>query len=314
MEIGLVPGLCFARVAAQPITSPLRGQAIAYNRGFASPNRVVAMSALSTLPPALVEAFRAFAEDPADAVEGALLVSRIVQPDTNAAWCRAELGRIAQRAAVAGGAEAMVTTLAAMGFCGARERYGDASSGCIEQVLRTRRGMPIALGVIVLGVAAQLGIDAAGINFPRRFLVTLSGLLVDPFEMAVKTEAQCRAWLRQEIRGETEEALLESDFDGAFRRAEPADIAMRMLNNLRMSRDFRMNPAHALAITDCQLLLDPSVCNLRIDRADIWLALGALDMARGELEAALTLASDHAKAHVRRRLDALPDASEQTVN
>lgn len=272
------------------------------------------MSAVSTLPPALLEAFRSFAAAPEDAVEGALLVARVVQPDTDAAWCREELSRLAEDAGRDAGPQALVEALAAQGFGGAGERYHRLQDSVLEHVLRTRRGIPISLGVVVIGVAAHLGIAAAGVNFPRRFLVTLGELLVDPLEMAVTSEERCRAWLRRELGPDGAEAPLESDLDGAFRRAGPTDIAVRMLNNLRMLREYRANPAHLLAITDCQLILEPGVYSLRMDRADIWLSLGALDMARRELEAALELAGGRAKDHVSMRLKALPATSSRSVN
>ena len=272
------------------------------------------MSAVSTLPPALLEAFRSFAAAPEDAVEGALLVSRVVQPDTDAAWCRTELLRLAECAGPDASPQSVVEALATLGFGGAGEHYYQAENSVLEHVLRTRRGIPISLGVVAMGVATHLGIATVGVNFPRRFLVTLGELLVDPLDMKVTTEERCRAWLRRELRSRAAETPSESDLDGAFRRAGPADIAVRMLSNLRMLRDYRANPAHLLAITDCQLILEPNAHGLRMDRADIWLTLGALDMASRELETALELASGRVREQISRRLKALPEASSRTVN
>ena len=268
---------------------------------------------VSPLPSALVEAFRAFAADGGSAVDGALLVSRIVKPDTNGEWCRLRLSELAEAVPAEATPEALVHTLRDEGFSGASEGYYRPENSSIEHVLEHRGGLPIALGVIVIGVAECLGLDAAGVNFPRRFLVTLGDALVDPFEMALTSESECRAWLRQELRG-ADGASSERDADAAFRRAGPTDITLRMLNNLRMLRQSRQDPGYALALTDCQLMLKPGDCGLHIDRADIWLSLGSLEMARQELAHALEHASPRAKAHIDMRLKALPEGLSGSVN
>ncbi len=265
---------------------------------------------VSALPAELLRAFREFGEHGGSAVDGALLVSRVVKPDTRADWCREDLRRLADRAPAAADAEALVTALREAGFAGAAEGFHRAENSSIEHVLQSRRGIPITLGVILIGVAECLGLEAAGVNFPRRFLVTLGNALVDPFEMALTNEGECRAWLREELGG----GPSERDADAAFRRAGPTDIALRMLNNLRMLRQAREDPAYALALTDCQLMLKPGDCGLHMDRADIWLTLGSLDMARQELELASEHASGRAKAHIRARLNALPRGVSRSLN
>lgn len=269
---------------------------------------------VSSLPSALVEAFRAFAADGGSAVDGALLVSRIVKPDTNGEWCRLRLSQLAEAVPAEATPEALVHTLRDGGFSGATEGYYRPENSSIEHVLEHRGGLPIALGVVVIGVAECLGLDAAGVNFPRRFLVTLGDVLVDPFEMALTSEGECRAWLREELRRGGDGPPSERDADAAFRRAGPTDITLRMLNNLRMLRQSRQDPSHALALTDCQLILKPGDCGLHIDRADIWLTLGSLEMARQELARALEHASPRAKAHIDMRLKALPESVSGSVN
>ena len=269
---------------------------------------------VSALPAELLQAFREFGEHGGSTVDGALLVSRIVKPDTRADWCRQDLRRLADGASAATDAEALVAALREAGFAGAAEGFHRAENSSIEHVLQSRRGIPITLGVILIGVAECLGLEAAGVNFPRRFLVTLGNALVDPFEMALTNEGECRVWLREELGGGPGDGPSERDADAAFRRAGPTDIALRMLNNLRMLRQAREDPGYALALTDCQLMLKPGDCGLHIDRADIWLTLGSLDMARQELELASEHASGRAKAYVRMRLNALPQGISRTQN
>ena len=256
--------------------------------------------------PSWAAPFRALREEGAGVVDAALLVAGVVEPDTDAEWCRAELRRLAGEAGSGGAPRDLVEALRAAGFAGARKTYYEANNSVLEHVLRERRGIPISLAVVLIGTAECLGLEAAGVNFPRHFLVDVEGVLVDPFEMRVTTREEWRDWLRREVRA-AHGQLPESELDAAFRRAGPVDIALRMLNNLRMLPEMRRDPAQGLRLTDCQLVLQPDSHALHVDRADIWLAVRSLDMARRELETALDLADDEAKKGIRQRLGTLPD-------
>ncbi len=256
--------------------------------------------------PSWAEPFRALREEDASVVDAALLVSALVDPNTDEAWCRAELLRLADGAGSEPTPHDLVEALRAAGFTGARRTYYEARSSALEHVLRERRGIPISLAVVLIGTAECLGLEASGVNFPRHFLVEVEDVLVDPFEMRVTTREHWREWLRREVRG-ARGGLGEGELDAAFRPAGPIDIALRMLNNLRMLPEVRRDPAQGLRITDCQLVLQPDAYALHMDRADIWLAVRSIDMARRELETALALADDEAKQAIRKRLKVLPD-------
>ena len=269
------------------------------------------MSDLSGQDAPLADGFRRLRERGGSVVDAALLVSAVVEPRTDADWCRSELRRLAAAAPSAAGPAELVEALDAAGFAGARRTYYEARNSALDYVLRERRGIPISLAVVVIGAAECLGLEASGVNFPRHFLVEVEGLLVDPFEMRVTTRDEWRDWLRREART-ARGRRPEADLDAAFRPAGPTDIALRMLNNLRMLREVRGDPDRALRLTDCQLALQPDAYPLHVDRADIWLTLRSLDMARRELETALELADGEAKDSIRARLKALPDESGAT--
>lgn len=277
------------------------------------------MSDPGAYDPSPAEGFRTLLRNGGSVVDAALLVSELVEPATDPAWCRAELQRLADAAPREAGPHELVAALRAAGFAGARGAYYEARNSALAYVLRERRGIPISLAVVLIGTAECLGFEAWGVNFPRHFLVDVEGVLVDPFEMRVTTREQWRDWLRREARTAARGEFPESELDAAFRRAAPGDIALRMLNNLRMLPEVRRDPANALRITDCQLALQPDAYALHVDRADIWLALRSFDMARRELETALSLAGGEAGREaareaareaqdaIRARLKALPD-------
>ena len=242
---------------------------------------------------ALSVEFRAFAAAPGSTLDGALLVGRALEPAFDVAWCRAELARLA---AVAGDdAGTVVASLRAAGFAGADEYYLAANSS-LEQVLRQRRGIPISLAMVVIGVAELRGLRAVGINFPRHFLVAVGDQLIDPFHMQLIDRDTCRAWLEASNLAE----------DGAFQPASPVDVVLRMLNNLRLLALAQGNHARILELSDYQLAVSPQPFPIYLERVDAWLAVGAPSMARHELEQAIVLAPNAAiRIQLEQRLQTL---------
>ena len=221
--------------------------------------------------------FRAFANGPGTTVEGALLISRIVRPQTDADWCRAELRRLANASDPT--PQALVASLRDAGFAGSGDYYAVENSA-LEFVLRERRGIPITLAMVLIGTAACRDIPATGINFPGHFLVEIGGALVDPFAMMPLSAGTRDEWLAR--AGLTAEQ--------ALRPAGPVDVVLRMLNNLKGLAVSEGDHLRALECTGYQLLVSPDPFALRVERAELWRSLGAVDMAREEIERAIALA------------------------
>ncbi len=218
-----------------------------------------------------------------DPVEGALIVARILESDdADVEWARGEIERIAASARERGepGATHVVAEMASQGFSGARERYYELENSILPHVLKSQQGIPVSMGVVAMGVARLLGLEAMGVNFPRHFLVTIGGALVDPFGLRVTSREECTAWLRANRVGEA----------GAFAQATPREVTLRMLNNARMLVQRGGDPARALTISDYQLLIVPEMYGIYVERADLWMALGAPEMVAEELERAVQYA------------------------
>lgn len=233
----------------------------------------------------LDEDFRAFADAPASVVDGALLVSRLIYPETDSAWCRNRLRLLAREVATPASPASLLASLRQAGFRGA-DHYYDAENSALECVLRTQRGIPISLAVVLLGVAEPLGITGVGINFPGHFLVSLDDQLADPFTLALIEDR------------EREERILASGVPApqALRPANPIDLVLRMLNNLRSLATSRNDHAQALELTEFQLLLANDSFPLLMARAESWFGLGATTQAVRELERALAVAPDDTMA------------------
>lgn len=244
---------------------------------------------------ALKLAFEEFAKAPDSVIDGALLVSRVVEPATDAAWCEAELGRLARRIGIVQEAADLLDGLRAEGYAGA-ERYYEEENSALDTVLRRRSGIPISLAVVVIGIGERLGVDTVGINFPGHFLVSIAGRLADPYVLRPIDDRECRARV----------AASGLPFTQALKVATPAEIVLRMLNNLRGIAQGRDDYERALELTDYQLTLAPRLLELRLARADLWQAIGAAERGRADLETALTLApSAQTTAQIRERLQHL---------
>lgn len=243
----------------------------------------------------LEAAFRAFALNPGDVVEGALLVSRLVHPGTDPHWCRTQLDLLAEEVTDVPSAEAVLGCLRANGFRGA-EHYYDPANSALELVLRRRRGIPISLAALIIGVATPLELEPTGINFPGHFLVSLGGQLVDPFTLEPIPDAALASRI----------AASGVPAGQALRPASATDMVLRMLNNLRTIASGQGVHLEALRLCDFQLLLAADAVPVLLARAETRFALGQREEAIRDLERALTLAPSPALAsEIANRLDKL---------
>lgn len=239
------------------------------------------------MSPGIEAALREFLATDEDPVEGALIVARILDGDADVDWARAEVASIADRVVNVDHAGSftsadLVAAVSGEGFKGAGDRYYELDNSILDRVLRNRRGIPISLGVVLIGVARHLGFDAQGVNFPRHFLVTIDDLLVDPYAVAPTTLENCRKWLADNNVSE----------QGAFDLTRPKDVVLRMLNNARLLIQNQGDFVRALDISDYQLLVVPDYYGLYVERADAWLGLNAPEMVVQELEKAAERAPD----------------------
>ena len=72
-----------------------------------------------------------------------------------------------------------------LGFGGNANDYYDPANSYLNNVLETRRGIPISLALLYIELATQIGLTAHGISFPGHFLVKLrmpqGEIVIDPF-------------------------------------------------------------------------------------------------------------------------------------
>ena len=180
-----------------------------------------------------------------------------------------------------------------MGFgVNANDFYAPENS-YLQEVLRTRRGLPISLAVIWLELAQGLGLHAQGISFPGHFLVKVAlegGLVVmDPLtgeSLGVDNLAERLGPYRDDVdwaagadldSGETPLGLY-------LQACPPRDLLARMLRNLKEVFRAQEDWPRMLAVLNRLVVLLPEVWTERRDRGLVHAELGHAQEALLDLQ------------------------------
>lgn len=169
------------------------------------------------------------------------------------------------------------------GYAGDGETYDSPANANLIEVIRRRRGLPVALGLLWLHAAGAAGWPAHGLDFPGHFLIGLEGArgmaVVDPFHGGRLLEApELRALLKR-MEGEAAE-LRPGVLEPVSRRA----VLLRLQNNIKLRRLQAGDLPAALTCTEDMLRMAPeaailwreaAVMNQRLDR--IGAALACID-------------------------------------
>ena len=241
----------------------------------------------------LLEAYRGCARGGADEVRIALLVARLLDPELDVAATAARLAALGRDAEPD---EAPWRLLDRLGFAGNRDHYDALENSSLDWVLETRRGIPITLGVVLIGVARARGRDAAGVNFPGHFLVRVGEVLVDPFVMTPVDEQAFRRRLPEDSQRLPSTLL--------FPEATPVAVGLRMLNNVKMAFTRQAAWDRMLDVLDAQIALAPEHPALHLEHGDLWRRLGLVAPARTSYRRAVSLAEELAREEAQALLQA----------
>lgn len=121
-----------------------------------------------------------------------------------------------------------------LGFSGAGAEYYDPRNSFLDEVLTSKRGIPITLAILYIDVGRQLGLDLHGIAFPGHFLVRCEMddgvVIIDPYGGGATLDRDdLQSRLRETRNGEVPDETL----DDMLVPASPRDVAARMLRNLK---------------------------------------------------------------------------------
>lgn len=129
-----------------------------------------------------------------------------------------------------------------LGFEGDKANYYNIKNSFMNDVFLRRKGIPISLSLVFMGLARAGGMKAVGISFPGHFLVKMlpppgvpldssdwrEQWFVDPFDGgAILSVADCEKRLNEWTRG------VIAFGPEALKVATPVEIISRMLRNLR---------------------------------------------------------------------------------
>jgi regulator of sirC expression with transglutaminase-like and TPR domain len=113
-----------------------------------------------------------------------------------------------------------------LGFHGSRTNYYHRSNSYLNEVIDDREGLPVALSVLYIELARQLGVSVEGIGLPGHFVVRFTPTtgepqLIDVFERGTHIS-----------REEAEQLAGEPLDDAALASVTTVEILERMLRNL----------------------------------------------------------------------------------
>ncbi|MEU5419812.1 transglutaminase-like domain-containing protein [Streptomyces sp. NPDC020799] len=169
------------------------------------------------------------------------------------------------------------------GFRGSPADYRRLESSLLGEVLRRRRGLPILLSVVWMEVARRAGAPVYGVALPGHFVVGFGDpdgahVLADPFDGG-RPLSEDEAGLL--VAGATGAPLTPS----MFSPAEPLEIVLRVLNNIRAWAAARPERSEVqLWAVDLSLLLPSHPARLRYERAELLVERGDFVGGAREME------------------------------
>lgn len=169
------------------------------------------------------------------------------------------------------------------GFCGTPTDYQRLDSSLLHAVLRRRRGLPILLSVVWIEVGRRVGAPVYGVALPGHFIVGIG----DPAGQHVLADS----FRGGRLLAEEDVELLVTGATGTtsspamLAPADPLDVMLRVLNNIRMWASAR--PEHTavqLWAVELSLLLPRHPARLRYEHARLLVQRGDFAVGAAEME------------------------------
>ena len=198
-----------------------------------------------------------------------------------------------------------------LAFGGNVNNYYDPENSYLSAVLRTRRGIPITLGLLWMELAQSIGLQVRGVAFPGHFMVKAllpSGqVLIDPFTGQSLSREELTQRLEPYLRNGDP-----SDNDSALARhlqaATPRDILARLLYNLKEVHQAQQDWPRLLAVQNRLVVLLPRAWSERRDRGLTHAICGNTEQALVDLEAYLAHTDGQDACAIHAQVDTLRKA------
>ena len=225
-----------------------------------------------------------------DIADAALAFARIDAPEADWQAAREDLSVLAREAVALARklgaaelelrAEALTGLLVGRhGYRGDADTYDDPANANLILVVKRRKGLPVALGVVWLHAARAAGWNAYGVDFPAHFLIALQGrgtqLVLDVFDGGTPLDARDLRALLKRIAGERAELR-----PGLLPPMSTRAVLLRLQNNIKTRRLDAGDLRGALVVAEDMLRIAP-------DHAGLWREAALIHQRMGQLSAAL---------------------------
>jgi len=174
-----------------------------------------------------------------------------------------------------------------LGFTGNANNFYAPENSFLNEVLRSRRGIPISIAIIWLELAQSLGLQAEGVSFPGHFLVKVTlpeGLIVlDPLNgdsLGLDNLAERLAPFRPHM-GDTGD--IDTPLGLFLQPATPRDILTRMLRNLKEIYNSQADWSRLVLVLDRLIVLNPDALFEIRDRGLALIEVGQKERALQDL-------------------------------
>lgn len=133
--------------------------------------------------------------------------------------------------------------------------YTNPENSSLEFVLAKRRGLPIMMSHVMIGVAERLGWPLVGVPLPGRYIVRYDGARAPNGE--AKDDLYFDAYTGKQLAFEDIQRMFGViDRDSLAERPEPRQILVRMMNNLENHLLIRGRHAQAETVAVCRSILE----------------------------------------------------------
>jgi hypothetical protein len=186
-----------------------------------------------------------------------------------------------------------------MGFGLNTNDYYDPENSYLHSVLKSRRGIPISLAIIIIELGTQVGLTIKGISFPNHFLVRVSlpqgEVVMDPTTGSSLSKNELQGMLDPYLEAQGYRNELSLPLSLFLRSSGPREILSRFLRNLKAIYSHEDRWERLLSIQQRLVILLPKEIEEVRDRG---LAYAQLDYLRPAVD------------DLSKYLDALPDAKD----
>lgn len=147
------------------------------------------------------------------------------------------------------------------GYAGDGKSYDDQQNANLMRVIDRKKGLPVALGILVIHGARRQGWAITGLNFPGHFLLRMQMegeiALLDPFSGLRRIGADQLKPLLQRVQGR--EVQLRPEF---IRSVSDREVLLRLQNNIKSRALAQGDAQRAVDVVESMVLIAPGNVSL----------------------------------------------------